>query len=142
MPDRILLVDDEEEFTSILAQRLQSRGVHVDVAATGLEGVEKVKATSYDAIILDLMMPGIDGIETCKRMLEANPDLQVILLSGHATLQAGVEAMKTGAIDFLEKPTKMQDLLARIEDAKANKMLLVEKKNEERVRQILREKGW
>ena len=98
MADRVLLVDDEKEFTDVLSQRMEARGLHVDVAATGLDALAKVEEKNYDAIILDLLMPGIDGIETCKRMLKANPDLQIILLSGHATVEKGVKAVKTGAL--------------------------------------------
>jgi DNA-binding NtrC family response regulator len=142
MADRVLLVDDEKEFTDVLAQRMETRGVEVDVAPTGTDALEKIEERSYDAIILDLLMPGIDGIETCRQMLEKNPDLQIILLSGHATVDKSVEAIKLGAMDFLEKPADIQTLMERIGSAKTNKMLLVEKKNEERIRDILRSKGW
>ena len=142
MADRVLLVDDEKDFTDVLAQRMETRGVVVDVAPTGVDALEKINEKTYDAIILDLLMPGIDGIETCRRMLEKNPELQIILLSGHATVDKSVEAIKLGAMDFLEKPADIQKLMERIGSAKTNKMLLVEKKNEERIRDILRSKGW
>jgi len=142
MSERILLVDDEEEFTDVLAQRLEGRGVKVDVVPNGLHAVEKAKQESFDAIIVDLVMPGIDGLETCRRLLADNPKLQVILLTGHATLETGLQALKLGAMDFLEKPADMQKLMERIGTAKTQKMLLVEKEAEERVRKILRSKGW
>ena len=84
----------------------------------------------------------MDGIETLKRMLADNPDLQVILLTGHATLAKGVEAMKLGAMDFLEKPAEIQKLMEKIEQAKANRMLLVEKRSEEKLKEILKTKWW
>ncbi len=140
--DRVLLVDDEKEFTDVLSERMSSRGVEVDVAATGMEAIERIQKKSYDAIILDLVMPGMDGIETCRRLLEQNPDLQVILLSGHATVEKGVEATRLGALDFLEKPADLQKLMERIESAKARKMLLVQKRSEEKIRDILKSKGW
>jgi DNA-binding response OmpR family regulator len=142
MSERILLVDDEKDFTDVLAQRLETRGIKAEVVPSGLDAVEKARKESYDAIIVDLMMPGIDGLETCKRLLADNPNLQIILLSGHGTLEAGVEAMKLGAMDFLEKPADIRKLMEQIGTAKTRKMLLVEKEAEERVQKILKSKGW
>ena len=90
--EKILLVDDEEEFISVLAERMQARGVKVDAVTSGADAVEQVKETFYDAVILDMAMPGMDGIETLKHLLEVNPDLQVIFLTGKATLEKAVEA--------------------------------------------------
>jgi len=140
--ESVLLVDDEQEFTQVLAQRMESRGAEVDTAATGHEAVEKVKSKSYDAVILDLAMPEMDGIETLKRLLEDNPNLQVILLTGHATLPKGVAAIKLGAMDFLEKPAEIQKLMEKIQQAKARRMLLVEKQAEDRIKSILESKPW
>ena len=140
--DKVLLVDDELEFTQVLSERMKSRGIDVDIAASGREALEKVGAKSYDAIILDLSMPEMDGIETLRHLIEDNPDLQVILLTGYATLQKGIEAIKLGAVDFLEKPAEIQKLMEAIEEAKANKMLLVEKRVEERIKGILETKSW
>ena len=140
--EKVLLVDDEPEFVQVLSQRMESRGVGVDTAASGREALEKVRGKSYDAIILDLAMPEMDGIETLKRLLEDNPDLQVILLTGYATLQKGVEAIKVGAMDFLEKPAEIQELMEKIRKAKATRMLIVEKRAEEKIKSILETKGW
>jgi len=140
--EKVLLVDDDPEFIDVLSQRMEARDVDVDTATSGPEAVEKVSGASYDAIILDLSMPGMDGIETLKRLLRDKPDLQVILLTGYATLEKGIEAVKLGAMDFLEKPAEIQKLMEKIEKAKANKMLLVEERNEERLRSILKSKSW
>ncbi len=140
--EKVLLVDDEPEFTEILSQRMQSRGVDVETAANGREALEKVKRKSYDAVILDLLMPEMDGIETLRHLLAASPGLQVILLTAHATLQTGVEAIKLGAADFLEKPAEIQQLMEKIREAKASKMLLVEKQAEEKIKGILQTKWW
>ncbi len=140
--EKVLLVDDEPEFVQVLSQRMESRGVGVDTAASGREALEKVRGKSYDAIILDLAMPEMDGIETLKRLLEDNPDLQVILLTGYATLQKGVEAIKVGAMDFLEKPAEIQELMEKIRKAKATRMLIVERRAEEKIKSILETKGW
>jgi DNA-binding NtrC family response regulator len=138
----VLLVDDEPEFTQVLSQRMESRGVDVDTAAGGREALEKVKDQSYDAIVLDLFMPEMDGMETLKRLVADNPALQVILLTAHATLSKGIEAIKLGAMDFLEKPAEIQSLMEKIQQAKANKMLLVEKDVEEKIKGILETRWW
>jgi len=140
--EKVLLVDDNPEFTEVLSQRMEARDVAVDTAASGAEALEKVSDESYDAIVLDLAMPGMDGMETLKRLLEKRPDLQIILLTGHASLEKGVEAIKIGAMDFLEKPAEIQALMEKIKEAKAKKMLLVEKGIEERLKGILGRKSW
>lgn len=140
--EKILLVDDDAEFTEVLAERMAARGLKVDTANSGQSAIDKAKAAAYDAIILDLSMPGMDGIETMKALLKGQPDLQVILLTGHATVEKGVEAVKLGAMDFLEKPADLQKLMEKIKKAKSQKMLLVENKIEEEITKILREKGW
>ncbi len=138
----ILLVDDEEQFLKVLSQRLEGRGLKVDTSTSGEEALKKVKGKDFDAIILDLVMPGMSGIETLKRIRSENPDLQIILLTGHATVEKGVEAMKAGAVDFLEKPADMNKILEKIAEAKRKRILLVEKKHEEHVKEILKSKGW
>jgi DNA-binding NtrC family response regulator len=138
----VLLVDDEEEFVSVLAERLEVRGLTVDTAGNGETAVEKVGKRAFDAVLLDMAMPGMDGIETLKRLLRINPDLQVILLTGRATLGQAVEAMKLGALDFLEKPADIETLVARIEDAAAKKSSLAEKRIEGEITDIMRKKGW
>jgi len=142
MSIKVLLVDDEEEFTSILSERMEARGLNVDIANTGPAATQKVKEKSYDAIVLDLAMPGMDGIETMKQLLEENPDLQVIFLTGHATLEKGIEAVKLGAVEFMEKPVDINKLLEKVSEAKTKKDHLTEKKTEESIKDILKKKGW
>jgi DNA-binding NtrC family response regulator len=139
---RILLVDDEDEFASILSERLTARGIHVETVTNGEAAVEKVRAADFDVVVLDMVMPGMDGIETLKLLREKRPDLQVILLTGHATVEKGVNAMKLGAADFLEKPAEISDLLAKIEEAHSRKMLLIERRNRKKIDDILKSKGW
>jgi len=114
----ILLVDDEERFVEILAQRLQARGLTVDVATTGEKAIALTKAKDYDAVLLDLSMPGMDGIEVLRAMKKTNPLLQVIILTGQGSIQATVEVMKEGAMDFMEKPVDINKLLEKITEAK------------------------
>jgi DNA-binding NtrC family response regulator len=140
--DRILLVDDEKDFIETLSERMEVRGMAVVTADNGYDAIEKTKKESFDAVILDLQMPGLNGIETLRRLLEIDPNLQVIMLTGHATVQKGVEAVKLGAADFLEKPAELSVLIDRIKEAKVKRMVLVEKENEEKIRAILKSKGW
>jgi len=87
-------------------------------------------------------MPEMDGLETLRILKEKNPDLEVILLTGHATVKDSVEAIKMGALDLLEKPADLDTLTEKIKDAQTKKMVLVEKKNEQAIRDIIASKGW
>ncbi len=140
--ERVLLVDDETELTSVLAERMENRGLSADVAASGPEALSKIKETDYDAVILDLAMPGMDGIQTLELMLERQPDLQVIFLTGQGSVEKGVEAVKLGAKDFLQKPANLDSLIEKVRGAKADKMVLVQKKIEEEIKHILKTHGW
>jgi DNA-binding NtrC family response regulator len=142
IPERVLIVDDEVDFVSILAKRLLAHGWDADTAVSGHEAIEKATSRDYTAIVLDLKMPGFDGIETLKRLKKVNPSLQIILLTGHGSIRDGVDAMKHGALDFLEKPTDFADLIKKIEEAKIQRMLLVDKNVEERITDILKSKSW
>jgi len=139
---KVLLVDDEKEFVETLAMRLETRGLKVDIAETGEMAVEKVQKRSYDAILLDLAMPGMDGIETLKCLRKLNPDSQVILLTGQATVKKATEAMRLGALDLLEKPVDIKVLVEKIEEAATNKMRLFEKRIGDEMTDILGKKGW
>jgi DNA-binding NtrC family response regulator len=142
MSEKVLLVDDEVEFLDTLSERMRTRGMEVATANTGIEALQKVEKEAYDVIILDLQMPGVDGLEALKVLKAKRPELQVILLTGHATVEKGIEAMKLGAMDFLEKPADLSQLTEKIKKAQAKKMLIVEKQNEDKIKKILEEKGW
>ncbi len=139
---KILLVDDESDYIEALSERMCLRDIEVLTASNGLEALELVEREDFDVVVLDMMMPGIDGLETLKRMLQLDENLQVIMLTGHATVQNGVEAMKLGAKDFLEKPVNIEKLLEMIKEAKINRMVIIQKQSEELVRNILKRKGW
>lgn len=117
--DRVLLIDDEVEFVDTLAERLRARGLEVEVAYSGMDGVRKSQETKFDAVVLDFAMPGMDGIATLKALLAGTPDLQVMLLTGQATIRAAVEAARLGAVDILEKPTDITTLMEKIREARA-----------------------
>jgi DNA-binding NtrC family response regulator len=113
----ILIVDDEVQFLNILAQRLERRGLTVETAESGETALEKVKSKQFDTIILDLFMPGMDGFETLRRIREKDPDIHIIILTGQATVDRSVEAMKMGASDLLEKPVNLNKLMEKIGEA-------------------------
>lgn len=138
----VLLIDDEEQFLKVLGERLETRGLKVNTVTRGEDALTLIDDENYDAIILDLAMPGIDGIETLKLLKEKNPDLEIIMLTGHATVQKGVEAMKLGAEDFLEKPVELSVLLERISEAKNKRILILEKKSQDAIKKIISTKAW
>jgi DNA-binding NtrC family response regulator len=138
----VLLIDDEEQFLEVLGERLETRGLKVNTVTSGEDALTLIDDKNYDAIILDLAMPGIDGIETLKLLKEKNPDLEIIMLTGHATVQKGIEAMKLGAEDFLEKPVELSVLLERISEAKNKRILILEKKSQDAIKKIITTKAW
>ncbi len=142
MSERVLLVDDEEEFVETLAERMRNRGMEVATSHSGGEALELIDDNPYDVVVLDLKMPGMDGIEALERIKSRKPDIQVVLLTGHATVAKSVEAMKRGALEFLEKPIDLSKLSEVIAEARVQKMILVEEEAEERIREILHEKSW
>ncbi len=142
MSEKVLLVDDEKEFLEVMSERIEARGMNVTKAESAMSALEQVESGGFDAIVMDLMMPGMDGLEALKAIKQKNPDLQVILLTGHATMEKGIEAMKLGAMDFVEKPADIDKLTAIIKKAQARKMVIVEKKMEEKMKSIIGTKGW
>ncbi len=142
MSDNVLLVDDEVEFVETLAERMRARGLQVDTAYNGDEALKKTAEKKYDAIILDLAMPGMDGMEVMQRLREENPDRQIILLTGQGTVKTAVEATKLGAMDFLEKPTDIETIIEKIKEARANRLTLESKRSEEEIADILKRRGW
>lgn len=139
---KVLLVDDEEDFIQTLSQRLEVRGLQVTGATRGAEAVELVDRQEFDAIVLDLAMPGMDGMETLKRIRENHPDAEIIILTGHASIKTSIEAMKLGAEDYLEKPVDMQELLKKIEEAMHKRVLVLRKQSKEEIEKILKSKAW
>ncbi|WP_338042123.1 response regulator [Desulfocurvibacter africanus] len=101
------------------------------MATSGEEALGKVENDTYDAIVLDLMLPGMDGFEALKIIKARRPETQVILLTGRATVEMSAEAMKLGAMDFMEKPADIGQLIVKIKKAQVRKMILVERKSEE-----------
>ena len=141
MGDRIMLVDDETEFLEVMSERLTARGIDVATSTSAEEAIGRLGKETFDAVILDLQMPGMDGLEALKHMKEKRPELQVILLTGHATVEKGVEAIKLGAMDLIEKPADLESLKEKIKKAKEKKMLIVEKENQNKIIDALKRYG-
>ena len=141
MSEKVLLVDDEKEFLEIMSERMTARGMVVTTAQSADKALSILKKESFDAIVMDFQMPGMDGMEALKAIKDMKPELQIILLTGYATVEKTVEAMKIGATDFLEKPADLEALAEKIKNAKAEKMLIVEKQTEEKIKDILQRYG-
>ena len=141
MKEKVLLVDDEKDYLEIMKERMEARDIAVSTASSAAEALERIKTDTFDAVILDLRMPGMDGLAALRQMKEKQPELQVILLTGHATVEKGVEAIKLGAMDFVEKPADLETLRDRIKKARKQKMLIVEKADKKRVLDAIRRYG-
>ena len=119
---RILLVDDEERFRTNLQKMLGAQGLGVKAAGSGAEALEELKRSPYDVIVLDIRMPGMDGLSTLKEIKRINPEVEVIILSGHASMDAAIEINRLGGYDYLMKPCPLEELLLKIEAAYDKKM--------------------
>lgn len=139
---KVLLVDDEVDFLTTLAERLESRGLKVTTLTRGEDAVATVEAQSFDLIVLDLSMPGIDGLETLKRIKAKQPDAEIIMLTGQGSIKTSIEAMKLGAGDFIEKPVNITELMDKISDAKDKRLHVLESKSVKEIEKILHTKGW
>lgn len=139
---KVMLVDDEEEFLTSLSKRLEVRGLKVTTVTRGDQAVDIAHHKKFDAIILDLSMPGMDGLETLKKIKEENPDAEIIMLTGHGSIKSGIEAMKLGAGDFLEKPVELPELLEKINEAREKRVLVLQKESKAEIESILHSKSW
>jgi DNA-binding NtrC family response regulator len=121
MSAKVLLVDDEKDFLDIMAERMGTRGIDVSTAGSAEDALKMVQAESYDAVIIDFLMPEMDGFSALKLFKESQPDLSVILLTANVTEAKRLEAIKLGALDVLEKPADLNLLTQKIEDAKTQR---------------------
>ncbi len=126
MSARVLVVDDEASIRESLKDLLEDEGFLVGLAASGEEAVAWLQRYRADCVLLDIWLPGIDGVETLARIRTMDPDLPVIVMSGHATIDAAVETTRKGAFDFLEKPLATERLLVQVRNAVAQRRLHTE----------------
>ncbi len=124
----ILVVDDEKSIRNTLQEVLEYEKHNVDVSADGDEGLELFGKNQYDVVLLDIKMPGLDGIEVLDRIVEEAPDIPVIMISGHGNIDTAVEAIKKGAFDFIEKPLDLNRMLITIRNALDKSHLITETK--------------
>lgn len=129
---RILIVDDEDAIRRTLKDILTYEKFKVDEAKDGMEGLAKIKKNDYDAVLMDIKMPNMDGMDALERLQEIQPDLPVIMISGHANIDNAVEAVKKGAFDFISKPPDLNRLLITVRNALEQGNLVHEKKNLQR----------
>jgi DNA-binding NtrC family response regulator len=133
----ILLVDDEVPFVDTMTKRLTKRGMEVVPAYDGPEALAKLDARrNIEVVVLDVKMPGMDGIEALGEMKKAHPLVEVIMLTGHATVESAIEGMKRGAFDYLMKPCDIELLVEKVTEAAARKRRQEEKIIEARIREI------
>ncbi len=129
IPTNVLLVDDEKDFVEMLSLRLSETGERVTPAYSGKEGLDTLERKNIDVVILDIKMPGMDGIETLREIKRRFPLVEVIMLTGHGTTETAVQGMKLGAYDYLLKPADFDDLTSKLEGARKRKY-----EQEERIR--------
>ena len=141
MEAKVLLVDDEEDFLASMSERMRLRGMDVTTASSAKEALVLIESDFFDAVILDFQLPEMDGMTVLKRIKAKHPEAQIILLTGHASLEKGVEAIKIGASDYLEKPADMEALSKKIKEARAEKMLIVQKQQLDSVLDTIKKYG-
>ena len=141
MKTRLLLVDDEEEFVQALSERLKIRDYDVSTSLSGEDALVKIKDHNFDVVILDVAMPGIDGITTLREIKAIKPLTEVIMLTGRATVETAIDGMKLGAYDYVMKPCDTEQLVSNINKAHKKKAEHEERIREARVREILVSRG-
>ena len=119
----LLLVDDEPEFKEGMLKHLSRMGIRLSVSDCCLEALETMEAHAIDVVIMDMNMPGTDGIQCLRKVKERWPQIEVIILTGHASVKSGIEGMQSGAFDYCIKPIDVRELLEKVELA-AQKALI------------------
>ena len=118
---RVLFVDDEDDFRETIVKRLNARKIQAMGAECGVRALEIVKDNDFDVIVLDVKMPGRDGIETLRHIKQMKPEIEVIMLTGHASVEFGLKGMQLGAFDYVMKPAPLNELLDTINQAWSKK---------------------
>jgi DNA-binding NtrC family response regulator len=133
----VLMVDDEVEFVETFSERLEMRGLEISKAFSGKEALKTLKKDkNVEVVILDVMMPEMDGIETLAAIKKKFPLVEVIMLSGQATVESAIEGLKRGAFDYLMKPCEIDQIIAKVSEAAAKKRQHEEKIIQARIKEI------
>jgi two-component system, OmpR family, response regulator len=120
---KVMIVDDEVDFLETIVKRLKTRGIDVAGVESGYKALEVLEGSSPDVIILDVKMPGMDGIETLREIKKKKPQTEVIMLTGHASVESGIQGMQLGAFDYVMKPVALDELLEKMRQAYERKLL-------------------
>ncbi len=120
---RVLVVDDEIDFLETIVKRLQARNINVSGVDSGRKALDSLNEQEFDVVILDVKMPGLDGIETLREMKKKKPLVEVIMLTGHASVESGIQGMQLGAFDYVMKPVALDELLEKIRQAYERKLI-------------------
>ncbi|HSL19763.1 MAG TPA: response regulator [Methylomirabilota bacterium] len=134
----LMLVDDEERFLATTTKLLERQGHRVATATSGQEALDKLERQEVEVVILDVKMPGMDGLAVLREIRVRFPLVSVIMLTGHGTIESAVDGMKLGAFDFVTKPCDIDDLVAKAEEAAARRRALEEKIRQARLMTAIR----
>ncbi|HBI14829.1 MAG TPA: two-component system response regulator [Desulfobulbaceae bacterium] len=134
---RVLVVDDEKDFLEMTVKRMKKKNIECDGVTSGYDAIEKIKKENFDVVLLDVKMPGMDGVETLKEIKRLKPLVEAIMLTGHASVESGIEGMKLGAFDYLMKPMELDKIIEKIQDAYNKKALHEEKIVQAQIRKDL-----
>jgi two-component system, OmpR family, response regulator CpxR len=142
MKIKVLLVDDEKEFLDALAERLEMRDFEVTRAYDADEALGRIVNVDLDVVVLDVLMPGKDGLTALREIKKAKPLVEVIMLTGNATVPSAIEGLQSGAYDYLMKPTETKDLIAKIVLAYKRKVEQEERIRQAQIENIMLRRGW
>ena len=132
----VLLVDDEVEFLETLVKRLTKRELNISMAKNGKDALKIIAGKEIDVVVLDVRMPDMDGIQTLREIKKKDPLMEVIMLTGHASLEVAIEGMELGAFDYLMKPADIDELFYKLQDAFKKK--IIQQKKIEKLEEIIR----
>jgi DNA-binding NtrC family response regulator len=141
IPTKVLIVDDEKDFVEMFSLRLKETGDRVFTAYNGRECLDMLAKETIDVVVLDIKMPGMDGIETLKEIKKRHPLVEVILLTGHGAIETAVAGMKLGAYDYLLKPADAREISAKLQGARKRKDEQEERIRKAEQRNLLRRGG-
>ena len=141
IPVKVLVVDDEKDLVELFSLRLRESGEKVFAAYSGEEALAALDKETVDVVILDIKMPGMDGIETLREIKKRHPIVEVILLTGHGSTETAVEGMKLGAFDYLLKPAEFKEIRSKLESARKRKDEHEERIRKAEVKLLLRRSG-